>query len=427
MSAAGATAAKALSRAAANAIAHRFAKYGPTVWAEFTRLAQVHKAVNLGQGFPVLERVHHNPDLGRAIAAAATTTDGEAAVTMFQYARAQGHLRLTRAISKLYEPLLDHSVDPMTDVVVVNGATQALHDTMLGILNPGDEAILLDPCYDSYIPSVESAGATPVRVALDFAKPQLPIAAIEKAITKRTRLLLLNTPHNPSGNIFPLSELQKVAELCIRHDILCISDEVYEFLVCGADPEPLPRIASLPGMWDRTLTICSGGKTFSSTGVKIGWVIGPAHLIRCTMTSHQFNVFCVNTVGQEAVAVSLENLSHNGFLERQAAAYTLKRDRLCRGLREIGLEPHVPAGAYFVMADTSKVKNVPLRAAPTDTRDYALCRSWIEQASVVAIPPSIFYSAANAHLGENWVRFAFCKRDDMLDAAVRNLGKHLQF
>lgn len=395
--------------------AQRVAGFGTTVFAEFTALAIETGAVNLGQGFPNFAA----PDFIKRAAQQAVAAD------LNQYARSAGHPRLVKAVAAVYSPLFGRDLDPMTEIVVTDGATEGIFATIQALVEPGDEVILIEPFYDSYPASVIMAGGVPVYVPLRPAPDQAGAWQLDRdelaaAFSPRTRLLILNTPQNPLGKVFTRAELEMIAGLAQAHDICVLSDEVYEWMVYPGSPYAADhvRIATLPGMWDRTITLGSAGKTFSVTGWKIGWAICPPHLARALFAAHQWIPFAVATPLQEAVAVALEHAPGADYFAWLSSMYQAKRDKLFTVLQEVGLHPIKPDGSYFILFDTAHL-DVPF--APGSRRDYAVCRWFTRHVGVAAIPPSPFYSEAHQSLTDNLARFTFCKTDDLLDEAARRL------
>lgn len=382
----------------------RVAGFGTTIFAEMTRLANRHGAVNLGQGFPDFE----GPDFLHD-AAIRAIREGKN-----QYAPTGGVPELARAIVEHQERFWGLSYDP-GDVTVYAGATEAIFASLQAVLDPGDEVVLFEPFYDSYRASVAMAGARERVVTLRSPDPERATgsandfaydpAELEAAIGPRTRAVLLNTPHNPTGKVWSRSELEHLAGLCREHDLVLLSDEVYEHLVF--EGRHLPP-AALPGMRERTVTISSAGKTFSVTGWKIGWTCAPPELTRALQAAHQFITFCSSTPFQHAVAHALA--TSDEYYEAFLADYRDRRDRLCAGLDEVGFGVHRPAGTYFVLAD--------VRPLGWDD-DVAFCRMLPERVGVAAIPPTSFY--AHPEEGRHLVRFAFCKTEPVLDEAVHRL------
>ncbi len=402
--------------------APRVRSFGITVFAEFSALALQHSAVNLGQGFPNFPA----PDFVKAAAQQAIGAD------LNQYARSGGHLRLVKALSNVYSPLFARELNPLTEIVITVGATEGIFATIQALVAPGDEVILIEPFYDSYPASVIMAGGTPVYVPL---RPQpaatssadwiLDMDELEAAFTERTRLLMINTPQNPVGKILTLAELQKIAALAQKYNILVLSDEVYEWMVYSDPARTVEhrRIATLPGMWERTITLGSAGKTFSVTGWKIGWAIAPAHLVHAINMAHQWIPFAVATPLQEAVGIALETAPQQDYFTWLSGMYQAKRDKLLNALNAAGLKPVCPDGSYFILVDTSHL-DVALEAG--SPRDFSLCRWFTRTVGVAAIPPSAFYNPQNQHLAANLVRFCFCKTDEMLDEAAKRLRAALK-
>jgi len=376
-------------------LATRLRGFGTTIFAEMTALAQRTGAINLGQGFP--------------------DTDGpaeivEAAVAALraghnQYAPATGVPALKTAVAEHQRRRYGIEVDPDEGVLVTFGATEAIAAALLGLCEPSDDVLTLEPYYDSYAATIAMAGGRRRPVTLrppDFA---LDPDALAAAITPATRLVLLNSPHNPTGRVLDRAELELIAALCRERDLIAITDEVYEHLVFDGEHIPL---VTLPGMAQRTLTISSLGKTFSLTGWKVGWASGPPPLVAAAATAKQFLSFAGGTPLQHAAANALGRADVHG--RRLAAELSAKRDRLCAGLEAAGLAVHRPAGTYFVNADIR-----PL--GESDGR--AFCWSLPERAGVVAVPTVAFYDDHEA--GSHLVRFAFCKRDEVLDEAIVRL------
>lgn len=382
-------------------LASRLQGFGTTIFAEMTQLAMRHDAVNLGQGFPDFEGPAEVRD-----AAIRAIQDGHN-----QYARSHGLPVLNEAIARHHARFYDLSFDPQTEVTVYNGATEAIFASIQALCEIGDEVVMFEPFYDSYRACVSMAGARERVVTLEHPGFTYAPEALEAAITPKTRAILLNTPHNPTGKVFSQDELAHIAELCVEHDLIAITDEVYEHLVFEGQHRPL---ASFPGMRDRTVTISSTGKTFSFTGWKIGFTLASPALTRALRTAHQFITFCNGTPFQHAMAVALD--LGDDYYEGFVRDYRARRDRLCAGLADVGFDVSVPAGTYFVCADIR-----PLGFSD----DMELCRRLPEQVGVAAIPNSAFYNRKEA--GKHLARFAFCKTDAVLDEGIerlrRNMGK----
>jgi N-succinyldiaminopimelate aminotransferase len=374
-------------------LAQRLAGFGTTIFTEMSALAERTGAINLGQGFPDED----GPDAVLEAAVAAVRSGAN------QYAPLPGVPALREAIAEHQRARYGLELDPETEVQVCFGATEAIAAALLGLCEPGDEVLALDPFYDSYRAGAALAGARLVGVPLrppDWRFDELPV-------TERTRVLLLNTPHNPTGRVLDREELEAIAAVCRERDLIAISDEVYEHLVFEGAHVPL---ATLPGMRERTLTVSSIGKTFSVTGWKTGWACGPAGLVAAVRGAKQFMTFAGGTPFQHAAAVALGTAEAHGA--RLAAELKAKRDRLCDGLERAGAEVLRPAGTYFANADVR----------PLGYDDgVAFCRDLPERAGVVAIPTSVF--SADPERLRSLVRFAFCKRDEVIDEAAERLAR----
>ena len=369
--------------------AARLEGLGTTIFTEMTALAQRTGAINLGQGFPDTDGPSEVIE-----AAVAALRGGEN-----QYAPLSG-------VQSLREAVLEHQrsyygLEP-EDVLVTFGATEAIAAALLGLLNPGDEVVVLEPYYDSYAACIAFAGARRRPVTLRPPEFALDIDALQAAAGPRARVLLLNTPHNPTGRVLIRGELEAIARVCIEHDLVCVSDEVYEHLVYDGEHVP---IATLPGMAQRTLTISSVGKSFSFTGWKIGWCSGPAELVAAVRGVKQYLTFAGGTPLQHAAAAALRLPSRH--LEVARDELSARRDLLCAGLTEAGLQPLIPAGTYFVNADVG-------------SSAVEFCRTLPERCGVVAIPTSVFYDDAGA--APTLARFAFCKSEDVIAEAARRLA-----
>lgn len=378
----------------------KLAGFGTTIFAEMSALAVRTGAINLGQGFP--------------------DTDGpaevlEAAVDAIrsgvnQYPPGPGLPVLREAISEHQRRFYGLEVDPETEVLVTAGATEALAGALLGMLDAGDEVIVFEPMYDSYQACIALAGATARPILLRPGPDGYVFDADElsAAVTPRTKLILLNTPHNPTGKVFTADEMDLIARIAQQHDLIVVTDEVYEHLVfSGATHIPM---ATLPGMAERTLAISSGGKTFNTTGWKIGWATGPAELVAATRTAKQFLTYVNGAPFQPAIAVGLA--LPDEFYERLAAGLEATRDALQAGLRSAGFTVHPADGTYFTTVDIT-----PLRP---DGDGVAFCRELPERCGVVAVPNQVFY--ADPARGRHLVRFACCKRPEVIAEAVDRLA-----
>jgi N-succinyldiaminopimelate aminotransferase len=379
-------------------ISKKLQPFGTTIFAEMTHLAQKHQAINLSQGFPDFEGP---PEVLEAAVQALRSGEN-------QYARSLGHPELVRAIADHQKLYYGIDLDPTGQVIVFSGATEGIASSMLGLLDPGDEVILFEPYYDSYPACAALAGATPRYCTLHLPDFRFDPGELAALVNEKTRLIVLNTPHNPSGKVFDEEELAAIADLCRRHELLVLADEVYEHLTFdGARHRP---IATLPGMAERTLTLSSAGKTFSFTGWKVGWGTGPGELVAAAQAAHQFVTYATATPLQVAVAAALR-----GFDRAAEAAYrreyTERRDHFVAALREAGFRVTPPRGTYFVLADFSGL---------FEGDDLAFVRHLTQQHGVAAVPPSVFYQS-NPEEGRRLVRFAFCKRRETLETAAERL------
>lgn len=385
-------------------IADRFRPFGGSIFAEMTALANRAGAVNLSQGFPDFD----GPDAAKRGVEAAMR-DGHA-----QYARMIGVPPLNQAVAHAWARDGRGTIDPDAHVTVTSGCSEGMVCAFLGLLNPGDEVILFEPCFDMYLTSAALAGATPRFVMLrppsggDTAF-RFDEAELRAAFTPRTRALMLNTPHNPTGKVFTREELDCIARLCRHHGVAVITDEVYEHLTY--DPAlPHVSIATLPGMWERTITLSSLGKTFSLTGWKIGWAVAPSDLSACVRAAHQYVTFCAATPLQHGAAAAI---MHPGdYTAGLRTLFAGNRDRLSAALRRAGLTVYPSHGTYFLMAD---------HAALGLGDDRAFCRRLTEEVKVAAIPPGVFYGTPGA--GRTLARFAFCKRAATIDEAIARLDR----
>ncbi|MEE2903583.1 MAG: methionine aminotransferase [Myxococcota bacterium] len=379
-------------------VANKLQPFGTTIFSEMTRLAQQHQAVNLSQGFPDFEGPTEIID--EVVSALRSGHN--------QYARSQGYPLLVQILSEYTERHLNLTYDPESEIVITSGATEAIASGLMGLINPGDEVILFEPYYDSYPASVIMAGGVPKYSTLRYPSFEVDIDDLESLISSKTRAIIINTPHNPTGKVFSKLELESIAQLCIKHDLLVISDEVYEHLTY--DDHRHLSIANIDNMKERTLRISSAGKTFSFTGWKIGWAMGPNTLIQAIQAAHQFVTFSTSTPMQVGLANALRNLDPEYFTNLRNL-YESHRNFLCDVLTDAGLTLTRPQGTYFVLANFEKV---------FEGNDREFARHLIQKIGVAAIPPSAFYSR-NPDSGSNLIRFAFCKERSTLDTAAKRL------
>ena len=384
----------------------RLQGFGTTVFAEMSALAVATGSVNLGQGFPDYPGPPEVLDVARA--AIGTAAD--------QYPPGPGRPELREAVAAHVQRFRGLGYDPGDEVLVTAGATEALSGALLALLDTGDEVVLFEPMYDCYAAGIAMAGGVarpvPLRPPPDGAGPwTFDPAELRAAITPRAKILLLNTPHNPTGKVFTDEELRFLAALAIEHDLIVLTDEVYEHLVFSGTVHR--SIAVLPGMRERTLVVGSAGKTFNVTGWKVGWICGPAPQVSAVRTAKQFLTYVNAGPFQPAVAAGLA--LPDSYFEHVARDLEYRRDVLVQGLTEGGLPVISPEATYFATVD--------VRPVQPDGDGLAFCRSLPERAGVVAVPTVVFYDPAHAHLGRHLVRFAFCKGDDVLAEAVERLRR----
>ncbi|ABL83852.1 MULTISPECIES: pyridoxal phosphate-dependent aminotransferase [unclassified Nocardioides] len=377
-------------------LAHRLEGIPPTIFTEMSALAVRTRSVNLGQGFPDVD----GPPavIARAVAALEGGHN--------QYAPGPGVPALRQAIARHQLRHYGVELDPDAQVVVTTGCTEGIAAALLGLVDPGDEVVVLEPYYDSYTAMIQMAGGVRRPVTLRAPGFRLDPDELRAAVTPRTRFVLLNSPHNPTGTVLTRAELQAVADVAIEHDLVVVTDEVYEHLVYD-DHEHVP-LATLPGMFERTLTLSSAGKSYSFTGWKVGWATGPAELVGAVLAAKQWLTFTSGSPLQPAVAYALDE--EPGFPTELAAELRAKRDLLCDGLARVGLDVRVPEGTYFASTDISAL-------GWPDARSF--CLALPERAGVVAIPTQAFY---DSDAGRHLVRWAFCKDSEVIEEGLRRLA-----
>ncbi|MDP6890534.1 MAG: aminotransferase class I/II-fold pyridoxal phosphate-dependent enzyme [Phycisphaerales bacterium] len=374
----------------------RLQPFGESVFATWSRLALEHGAVNLGQGFPdfdgpleIIEAAH------RAM------RDGQN-----QYAPMAGVPKLTNAIAADLLVSSGLAVDPASEITVTAGCTEAIAATMLGLLNPGDEVIVFEPFYDSYPATIAMAGGVMKTVTTRPPDFGIDLDAVRAAISPLTRAILLNTPHNPTGHVANQDELEGLAAICMEHDLIAITDEVYDRIVFSGKHVPL---ATIDGMWPRTITLRSMAKTFSMTGWKIGWAIAPPELTAGVRASHQFQIYSVASPLQHGAAAALG--LGDDYYASLGSDYMDRRNLLCDALEAAGFGVCRPDGTYFVMCD-----HTPFGYSDAES----FCMHLVKDVGVAAIPPGSFY--VNPEDGKRLVRFAFCKTMPVLEEAITRLG-----
>jgi aspartate/methionine/tyrosine aminotransferase len=370
----------------------------PSVFEDVNALARKYDAVNLGSGTPDAPV----PEPLQAAVAEAIAAGRN------QYSPIHGEAALRAAVAAHAERFYAQQIDPATEISITSGATEGLHAAIFSFVNPGDEVVVFEPFFDCYVPGIRMAGGTPVAVTLHAPSFRFDPRELREAFSPRTRAIIVNTPHNPTGHVFSRSELTLIAELCNRFDVLAITDEVYEHIVF--DGAKHVRLATLPGMWERTLTVSGAGKTFSCTGWRIGWAIGPAPLQEALHLLRQFTVFSAPTPLQHAIAVGLG--FHDTYYRQLAADYQQRRDKLMETLTACGLKPSRPSGGFFTLTDITCF-------GAASGREF--CEDLARNLAVVPVPTDTFY--LHASHGERIVRFAFCLRPAVLEAAAKRLAK----
>ena len=384
-------------RAAKRVLARRTEGFTESVIREMTRLNAVHAGINLAQGFPNFPA----PSVVKDAAKRAIDAD------INQYAITWGSKTLRDALSRTYAELYGMAVDPETMLTVTCGATEAMISTLLAIVDPGDEVIVLEPFYENYGPDADIAGAKPVYVALRPPQNVFDPDELRAAFSPRTRAIIVNTPNNPTGRVFTRQELSLIAELCVEHGVVAITDEIYEHI--RYEGEHIP-IATLPGMRDRTVTISGASKTFSVTGWRVGWIVAAPELTAGIRKVHDFVTVGAPAPLQEAVAAGLA--LGRAYYDTLGAEYRARRDILVPALARAGFSPRLPEGAYYVLCDIT----------PFGFDDDTAFAHWlVSKVGVAGVPGSSFYS--RPELGKHLIRFTFCKTDDLLRDAAERLAR----
>ncbi|VVC26954.1 Hypothetical protein CINCED_3A015005 [Cinara cedri] len=395
-----------------------------SVWIEFSQLAVTTKCLNLGQGFPDYDPPSRFSDY---LAQVATEKNS----FFNQYTRGFGHARLVKALADLYSKLIDRKIDPMNEIMVTVGAYEALYCAIQGNIEVGDEAIIIEPFYDCYEPMVRTAGGIPRFIPLRNTKPnastshssdwKLDPDELASLFNSKTKLIIINTPHNPLGKIFDYDELTMIANLAKKHNVLVISDEVYEWLVYK--PTQHIRIATLPEMWQRTITIGSAGKTFSMTGWKLGWAYGPSYLMKNLCVVHQTAIYTCATTVQEAAARGFEHEiallgTPNSYFQTLSDELQPKMNYLFKILQDGGFKPIMPEGGYFMIADWTNFEDqLDLNSETDKYKDFRFVKWLSKNIKLQGIPYSAFYSEGNKRMAENYLRFCFFKKDETLKKA----------
>lgn len=414
-------------------LSNRYHGLENNVWVEFIQLYLENKPLNLGQGLP--------DDL---IPDYVTKSLGDVAADpnylMHQYTRGHGHPRLIDNLSTLYTNLLQREspIRPNQETIITVGAYEALFTAIMGHVNPGDEVIIIEPYFDCYEPMVRLAGGVPKFISLKPTKTSGTITSADWKLdpeelaglfNDKTKAIIFNNPNNPVGKVFKRDEIEMVANLCKQHNVLCIADDVYEHMVF--EGSEMIRIATLPDMWERTITIGSAGKTFSVTGWKLGWAIGPEHLIKNCMVVHQNCIYANPTPTSEAVArafeIELARLdSPDCYFKSIGRDLQKKRDKIAKVLTDIGMKPVIPEGGYFIMADWSELAekyNIDLSSEKDAQKDYRFVKWLSKNRKLQGIPPSAFFCQEHKSIGENYIRFCFIKKEESLDQAEAILKK----
>lgn len=406
-------------------ISERAKEIPESLWVKTVGMVLKYNPINLGQGYPdfpeVVPRSLHD--------ALIKTQSATADVGLNQYTRGQGHPSLCTAISDVYGPLFGREIDPMKEIIMTVGGYEALHCVIYAVTNPGDEVIMIEPFFDSYSETVRTCGGVakfiPLKLREGGTKSSdfyLDRDELIKMFSDKTKAIIVNTPHNPTGKVFTHEEIEFIADLCKKHNSLYISDEVYEWLVY--DDNKHIRAATLPDMWDRTVTICSAGKTFNATGWKTGWAIGPERYITASMKIHQGIIYTIPTPLQVALAETFQiekNLigTEKSYWHWLKNVMTEKRSRAFKMLSDAGLNPIIPDGGYFIVCDISNLRDrIPDHYNGLDSLLDTKMQQWlIEEKGVASIPVSAFFSNDHKSEHDTFLRFCFIKSDETLDKA----------
>ncbi|KXN86402.1 hypothetical protein AN958_10264 [Leucoagaricus sp. SymC.cos] len=402
------------------------------VWSIFNAANLPADCINLGQGY-----MNFAPPkwITKAAEQALNT------VAPNHYSHPRGRIRLREALKTFYEPLFGRGLDVESEILITSGANEGQYSVFTAFLEQGDEVIMFEPFFDQYLPSVTFNGGKPIYVPLHppaahIEKPTsddwtIDFDELKRAVTPRTKMIIINTPHNPVGKVFRRDELEAIAAIAEESNLLVMSDEVYDSLVF--DKKEHVRIATLPGMWDRTVTVGSAGKAFAATGWRIGWLIAPKYIIQPTLAASTRIVFCSTSPLQEAAAAGLEQANQHKFFETQRTQYEERRAVLAEAFDKLGLKYTLPEGTYFILLDVSNVEfpeNYPFPESVLGRgRDFRTCWFIAMEIGVSSIPVSEFYCEDHANIGEAYIRFAFCKDVDTLKAAaerLQNLKKYLK-
>lgn len=375
---------------------HSVLKFKESIFITMTKLANENQAINLSQGFPdfdgpsfVIDYAKSALDLGH--------------LGKNQYAPSMGVLALRSAIAHNYQRFYKLNYNPENEILITNGATEAIFCAILAMVNPGDEVVILEPFYDSYLATLQIAGAKIKVVTLKKPDFNFDLKELTEAVSKNTKLLILNNPHNPTGKVFAKDEINQIGKLAIENDFYILSDEVYEFLTYDVDHIPT---ATYNNLYERTITISSTGKTFGLTGWKIGWVAAPKNIVKSIHNVHQFSSFCVAHPFQVAMSEALGSMDQ--YLIDFKKSYRNKRDLLVSGLIDLGFTISNPKGTYFAIG-----------FLPQGENDVEYCMKLIKNAKVATIPTSAFYCKSNE--GESMIRFCFAKKEETLKSALLNL------